>query len=61
MDITIIKIVNFKMAVFEEFRFMKSATLILREIDLDDFKIEQKCQVVVFEPQNVSKLISRKF
>ena len=47
------------MAVFEEFRFMKSASLILREIDFDDFKIEQKCQV--FEPQNVSKLISRKF
>ena len=49
------------MAVFEEFRFMKSASLILREIDFDDFKIEQKCQVVVFGPQNVSKLISRKF
>ena len=44
------------MAVFEEFGFMKSTTLILREIDFDDFKIEQ-----MFEPQNVSKLISRKF
>ena len=27
------------MAVFKEFRFMKSAVLILREIDFDDFKI----------------------
>ena len=49
------------MAVFENFRFMKNATQILREIDFDVFKIEENCQIALFEPQNLPKLISCRF